>query len=176
MAVTELLLPLRSLFEWVDALPSSVELRGTQYLYSWIIVAHVMTMAMFAGLIVFMDVRLLGAGHMRTPFSQIQRRLFPWQMTAFALAVITGGALLYAQPLRYYTSVYFWMKLATMGLAGLNALAFEYVTVQTMPAWDAARRPPAAARLAGCLSLVLWAVVIIEGRLIPYALTWFPSE
>jgi hypothetical protein len=174
--MADVFLPLRHLFEWVEALPSSIALRESQYVYNWIIVLHVVTMAMFAGLIIVMDVRLLGSGHMQTPFSQIQRRLFPWQMLGFASSVLTGAAILYAQPMRYYASVYFCMKVATIGLAGLNALAFELVTVRSVPAWDSARTPPFGARLAGALSIVLWTAVIVEGRLIPYSLTWFLQE
>jgi len=174
--LSELLLPLRNLFEWIDAFPSSIELRGSQYVYSWILVSHVISMCFFAGLVFVMDLRLLGAGHMQTPFSQIQRRLFPWQMLGFGLSVVTGLALVYAQPMRYYGSIYFWMKLAAVGLAGLNALAFEYVSSHSVGAWDSTNTPALRARLAGALSIVLWAIVIVEGRLIPYSLTWFPQE
>jgi hypothetical protein len=172
----DVLTPVRHLFEWADTLPGSVPLRESLYLHGWITVAHVVSMAAFAGLIILMDLRLLGLGHMAIPFSQIQRRLFRWQMLTFGVSVATGLALFYAQPLRYYPSVYFWMKLATIGLAGLNALAFEYMTAASVPAWDTARRTPAAARLAGGLSLFFWAAVILEGRMIPYALIWFPRE
>lgn len=174
--MSELFLPLRHLFEWVDSFPTSVALRESQYAHSWITVAHVVAMSMFAGLIAMMDLRLLGAAQMQVPFSQVQRRLFPWQMATFALSAATGIALAYAQPMRYFESIYFWLKLLTIWLAFLNALAFEYATVFSMPAWDAATRPPLGARLAGALSLLLWAAVIVEGRMIPYSLTWFYRE
>jgi hypothetical protein len=174
--MNQVLLPLRLTVEWIDSLPSSIALRESIYLHSWITVAHVVSMAVFAGLIIFMDVRLIGAGHMETAFSQIRRRLFPWQMAAFALSAATGLALFYAQPLRYYPSIYFWLKLTTIGVAGLNALAFEYVSASSIPQWDESDRPPAGARVAGALSICLWAAVILEGRMIPYANTWFPQE
>jgi hypothetical protein len=172
----ELLLSLRHLFAWVDAFPSSVALRESQYLHSWITVAHVVTMAAFAGLILVMDLRLLGVGHMQLPFSQVQRRLFPWQIAAFGLSAATGLALVYAQPLRYFESIFFWLKIGTVGLTFLNALAFEYATVFSVERWDTATRPPLGAKLAGAVSLVLWAAVIVEGRMIPYSLSWFVRE
>jgi hypothetical protein len=172
----DVLLSLRHLFEWVDAFPSSIALRESQYLHSWITVAHVVTMAAFAGLIIVMDIRLLGVGHTALPFSQIQRRLFPWQMGAFGLSVVTGLALLYAQPLRYLESIFFWLKVGTIGLTFLNALAFEFATVFSVDRWDIGVRPPLGARLAGAVSLLLWTAVIVEGRMIPYSLTWFIRE
>jgi hypothetical protein len=172
----ELLLALRHLFEWVDGFPTSIALRESQYLHSWITVAHVVTMAAFAGLIIVMDLRLLGVGHLQLPFSEVQRRLFPWQMIAFGLSGATGLALVYAQPLRYIDSIFFWLKIGTVGLTFLNALAFEFATVFSVSRWDTASRPPFGARLAGAVSLLLWTAVIVEGRMIPYSLTWFIRE
>jgi hypothetical protein len=176
MAMDSFLLTLRGVFEWIDTLPSSIALRESQYVYSWVIVAHVISMCLFAGLIVIMDLRLLGVGHQHTPFSQIQIRLFPWQMLGFAISVGTGVALVYALPMRYFGSIYFWMKMAAMGLAALNAAAFHYVTHSGGGMWDSDRVPPFGARLAGALGIVLWATVVLEGRLIPYSLTWFQQE
>jgi hypothetical protein len=174
--MSDLLTPVRRLFEWVDTFPSSIALRESQYLWSWIVVAHVIGVCMFAGLLVMMDLRLVGRAHVTLPFSRLQRRLFAWQMGGMAVSFLTGIALVYAQPMRYYGSVFFWMKMATMGLAALNAMAFHYGVYATVDTWDAARRTPSAARLAGLFGIVLWAIVVVEGRLIPYSLTWFPQE
>ena len=76
--MNEFLLPLRSLFERVDGLPSSVAIRESLDVYSWILTAHVVSMAVFAGLVLMMDLRLLGIGNMHTPFSRLQQTLFPW--------------------------------------------------------------------------------------------------
>jgi hypothetical protein len=130
-------------------------------------------MMMFAGTILMMDLRLLGVGYMQTPFSQVQRRLFPWQMAAMLFSAMTGLALVYGNPPNYVTNIIFWVKMLAMALAGLNALAFHYITEYTLVDWDAGRTPPTGAKLAGALSIVLWCNVIVSGRLIPYALTWF---
>lgn len=176
MSPPDLLSSLRTLFEWVDAFPSSIELRGSQYVYSWILVAHVVSVCAFTGLVLLMDLRLLGIGYQQTPFPRLQRQLFPWQMGGMALSLVTGVVLVYAQPLRYYGSVYFWMKMAAMALAGLNALAFHYVSYPAVAAREGQPALPIGARFAGGLGLVLWATVVVEGRLIPYALIWFPQE
>jgi hypothetical protein len=128
---------------------------------------------MFAGTILMMDLRLLGVGHMQTPFSQVQRRLFPWQMAGMTFAAGTGLALVYGNPMNYVTNIIFWVKMLAIVLAGLNALAFHFITEYTLVDWDSTVRPPFGAKLAGAISIVLWANVIVSGRLIPYALTWF---
>ena len=170
----ELLVPLRSLFEQVDALPSSVALRESLDLYSWILVSHVVSMAVFAGLVLMMDLRLLGIGNMRTPFSQLQRRLFPWQMAAMTASAITGLLLVYAEPMRFYGSFPFWIKVVLMVLASINAMAFHYTTLLTVDRWDIERVLPFGARLAGAVGLALWASVVVSGRLIAY--NWFVTR
>ena len=73
-----------------------------------------------------MDLRLLGIGNNSTSISQIQRRLFPWQMVGMAISAVSGLALVYAQPMRFYPNVFFWIKTVMMLVAGANVLAFHY--------------------------------------------------
>ena len=170
--MADALAALRDLFMYVSELESSLELRGSLYVAPWITVIHVVSITMFAGTILTMDLRLLGSANMETPFSQVQRRLFPWQMAGMTMATITGLALVFANPMNYFANIIFWTKMFSMAIAGLNALAFHFITEYTVIQWDTASRPPFAARLAGGLSVLLWINVIIAGRLIPYATTW----
>jgi hypothetical protein len=165
---------LRALFEWVENLPSSTTLREAAYGYPYLLAGHVVGMLFFAGLILMMDLRLAGLAHVNTRVSQIQKRLFPWQMLSLALAVITGSLLFYSQPLRYWGKAFFWMKFLMMGLAGVNAVGFHLTTYRSVARWDSDAVPPLRARLAGILSIVLWAAVVVFGRLTAY--DWLTYE
>jgi hypothetical protein len=159
---------IRSWFEWIDAMPSSIAIRESVFGYPYLLTAHAVSMALFAGLIIMMDLRLLGWAFKRTPLSQVQKQLFPWQMFTMVASSITGAILLYGQPLRYYGKVFFWTKMVLMVFAGLNALYFHYTTYKTVAAWDTVDRPPFGAKLAGALSIVLWFGVVIFGRITAY--------
>jgi hypothetical protein len=159
---------IRSLFEWVDAMPSSIAIRESVYGYPYLLTAHAVSMALFAGLVIMMDLRLLGWAYKRTPLSQVQRQLFPWQMFTMVASGITGAVLLYGQPLRYYGNVFFWVKMVLMAFAGLNALYFHYTTYKSVATWDTSDRPPFGAKLAGALSIALWFGVVIFGRITAY--------
>jgi hypothetical protein len=165
---------IRSVFEAVDALPSSVAIRESIYGYPALLTAHVIAMCLFAGLVIMMDLRLVGLAYRETPVSQIQRRLFPWQMVGMTLSAITGGLLFYGQPLRYYGKVFFWIKVLFMVLAGVNAIAFHFTTYRSVATWDSDRALPTGARLAGAFSLALWAGVVMTGRLTAY--NWLTYE
>lgn len=168
--MAEFLMPVRNVFEYVSNIQQSIDLRESQYVWSLFEVAHVLCMCLFAGLIVMMDLRLLGVGNMQTPFSVLQRRLFPWQMLGMTLSAITGLVLVFGDPMRFYSNIFFWMKMSLMVIAGLNAMAFHYTTYFDVDKWDT-KVPPYGAKLAGALGIGLWAFVIVAGRLIPY--NWF---
>lgn len=160
---------IKSWFEFVDALPSSIAIRESIYGYPALLTSHVVAMCLFSGLIIMMDLRLVGIAYREIPVSQIQKRLFPWQMFGMALSAITGSMLFYGQPLRYYGKVFFWTKVVFMILAGVNALAFHFTTYRSVATWDRNDSMlPLGARLAGVFSLALWAGVILTGRLTAY--------
>ena len=120
-------------------------------------------MTLIAGLLIMMDLRLMGVGNLRTPVSRIQDRLFPWQMVGLAASVVTGGLLFYGQPMRFYGNFYFWVKNGLMLLALVNAMWFHLTTYRSVAEWDTDTTPPFPARMAGALGMVLWAGVIVTG-------------
>ena len=160
---------LRPLFEWADTLPSSIALRESLNAYPFLLTAHIISMCLFAGLIAYWDLRLVGLAFKRVTVSDIPKRLFPWSLTGFAISVITGGLLLYSKPMVYYTNFYFWLKTGMIVLAGLNMMVFHFTTERSVASWGDSAKPPRAAQLAGVVSLVLWAAIVATGRLIAYS-------
>jgi hypothetical protein len=157
-------------FRWLEAnAPGGAYLRESTYGFSILLTTHVVFMCLFMGLIIMMDLRLVGAGNLRTPPEEIQKRLFPWQIFGFVVVLISGVLLFYSKPLYYYGKGFFWTKLILMGLAGVNAGVIHYVTHRGGGGWDSG-----AARTAGAMSLLLWACVLITGRLIAYE--WWTTE
>jgi hypothetical protein len=161
---------LLDLFRWMEVnLPGSAYLRESTYGFSALLTIHVVAMCIFLGLIVMMDLRLVGVANLRSRPSEIQARLFPWQMVGFTIIVISGVMLLWAQPLRYYGKTFFWWKMGLMALAGVNAAVIHSITHRSEAAWDGR-----AAKFAGAASLVLWAGVLTFGRLVAYE--WMTTE
>jgi hypothetical protein len=95
-------------------------------------------------------------------------------MVTMALSAVTGAALLYGNPLRYYVKPFFWIKMTLMFLAGLNAMVFHLTTYRSVSTWDTSAVVPRGARLAGAFGLLLWAGVIGFGRITAY--NWMDLE
>jgi hypothetical protein len=77
---------------------------------------------------------------------------------------------------RYYGKLFFWMKMGVMVFAGLNALAFHLTAYRSVAAWDTDAKTPMAAKFAGIASIVLWAVVLMFGRLTAYEWLTYPFD
>jgi hypothetical protein len=165
---------IKSIFQAIEALPSSTAFRESLNGYPFALTAHVVSMCMFAGLILMMDLRLAGYGFQDTPFSELQKRLFPWQMFTLLVTSASGLLLFYGQPMRYYGKLLFWIKICLMIVAGINALYFHMTTYRSVGKWDRDALLPYGARLAGVISIAAWAGVIVFGRLTAY--NWFTYE
>jgi hypothetical protein len=157
--------------EWLEGLAWTTAIRESTWGYPTIETAHVASVVVFAGLVIVMDLRLVGVAFTHAPLTQIQRRLFPWQMAGLVPSTATGFLLCVVDPLRYYGNVFFRVKLVLLALAGLNALTFHLRTYRTAGRLDENPQLTATARLAGTISLLLWFAIIVSGRLIAY--NWF---
>jgi hypothetical protein len=65
-------------------------------------------------------------------------------------------------------NVIFWIKLALIVLAGLNALLFHKTLYKKVALWDVNCTSPLAARYIAVASILLWLTVIACGRLLAY--------
>jgi len=157
--------------EWIEGLAWTTAIRESAWGYPIIEIAHVASIVAFAGLVIMMDLRLVGLAFTHAPLMQIQRRLFPWQMAALVPATATGALLFVVDPLRYYGNIFLGVKLSLVALAGINALAFHLMTYRTDGQWDEHPQVAVRAWRAGAVSLLLWSAVIVSGRLI--AFSWF---
>ena len=160
--------------QWLAETPGSIALHESLYMYPLIESAHVLTLCLFLGMAIMFDLRLLGVALRRVPITEMKRRLGPWMTIGFIVMVITGALLFYAIPIRSYQSIWFRGKVVALILAGLNAFVFHAGIDRRVAAWDLAAVPPPAARRAGATSLVLWAVIVVAGRMIAY--NWFDCD
>jgi uncharacterized membrane protein len=120
-----------------------------------------------------LDLRLLGLTLQRVPASEVMARLLPWTAAGFLVMITSGALLFYSAPVLRYQNLFFRLKMATLVLAVMNAWVFHRTAYRKVADWDLDPVPPLQARVAAGLSLVLWAILITMGRMIPYQEYWF---
>jgi len=160
--------------KWLAETQWSIDLHESLYMYPLVESVHVLTLCLFVGMSVMLDLRLLGLTLKRVPVSEVTRRLLPWMTVGFIIMVITGAALFYAIPVRSYQSIWFRVKMVMLALAGVNAWIFHSGIHKRVVDWDLDAVPPRAARVAGVCSLMLWALIVVSGRMIAY--NWFDCD
>ena len=157
--------------QWLEKTEWSIALHESLWVYPIVESVHVLTLCLFVGTAVMLDLRLLGVTMRRVPVSEVAGRLLPWMAAGFAIMVISGGLLFYAVPVRNYLNIFFRLKAAMLLLAGLNAWVFHSTVYRRVAEWDSSPVPPRGARIAASLSLTLWAGIVVAGRMIAY--NWF---
>ena len=156
---------------WLESTPASIALHESIWVYPIVESVHVLTLCVFLGLTVLLDLRLLGAALPGMPVSQVTKRFMPWTIAGFVVMVVSGALLFYAIPVKTYLNIFFRLKVAFLLMAGLNVLVFQRTVSRSLREWDLDVRPPRRARWAGGVSLALWAAIVVCGRMIAY--NWF---
>jgi len=165
---------LAHLCEWLAATRGSIALHESLYAYPLVESVHVLTLCMFVGLAAILDLRLLGLTLRRVAVSEVATRLLPWMVVGFLVMMTTGALLFYAIPVRSFHNVFFRLKMIMLLAAGVNAWVFHARVYRRVFEWDRDPIAPKAARVGGVLSLILWAVIIVSGRMIAY--NWFDCD
>jgi hypothetical protein len=157
--------------QWIAAMPSSSGLHESFYMYNWIESTHVLTLTVFLGMLLVIDLRMLGLIMPTVPASTIAHRLDRPMMIGFTVMIVTGLALFWAIPIRSTQSIWFRLKVVLLIAAGINAFLFRKHMSQPNLPWDKDPVPPKRVRIGAALSLTFWAGVVIAGRCIAY--DWF---
>jgi uncharacterized membrane protein len=165
---------LLSFAEWVDTHAWSTALHESLYMYPWVESTHVLTLCLFVGTLIAVDLRLLGFVFKDVPVSHVTNRMLPWTVAGFVIMTITGLLLFYAIPVRTYQSLWFRIKVILLIIAGINAWFFHKKVQRDQALWDSNPIPPKGARVSAAVSLVMWAGVIVTGRFIAY--NWFDCD
>ncbi len=152
----------------VSELPLSLAIGESFYLFPALNLAHVLAIVLLAGTIAIVDLRLIGAALHDIPISRLSAQLLPLTWLGAGIMFVTGALLFAPQASRIYANPALQAKLALLVLAGINVVVWHVSLARNRAAWDTRTRPPWQARLAGSLSLLLWAGIIIAGRLIAF--------
>jgi hypothetical protein len=160
--------------EWLASTRGSIALHESLYMYPLVESVHVLTLCLFVGLAAALDLRLMGLTLRRVPVSEVTSRLLPWMAAGFVVMMTTGALLFYAIPVRSYHNIFFRLKIVMLIVAGLNAWVFHAQVYRHVLDWDLDPMTPKRARVGGALSLLLWAIIIVSGRMIAY--NWFDCD
>jgi len=144
------------------------DFRESQLMYPVILSTHLACIAVFGGMILMTDLRLMGLALKSMTVTEVVERFRFWKRIGFCIMIFAGLLLGCSEAVKYSPNPFFWIKMVLLALVGVHALAFRPTVYNNTAAIDREPKLPSNAKLAGVLSLVLWLSILSMGRLIAY--------
>lgn len=140
--------------------------RESELFYPAVLSTHLTCIAIFGGMILAGNLRLLGLAFKSIPAAEFIRTLRPWKHAGLTIMLTAGILLAGSRADTYYPNTYFRLKLLLLTTLFAHGLFFR-------PVYHADDAGPASgvranAKLAAGLSLLLWTAVVCAGRWIAY--------
>ena len=148
---------LEGLFQWMEA---QAVYGSSPYLGPAVNLVHLLSMVLFAGALLIVDLRLIGVGVTETPLPKIARDARPWLIAGLVGIVLTGIPQTMERATDQYRTSIFWMKmyLILFGLIWLVTVRRRAVRAESPAgAWP---------KVVGIVSILVWGSVAALARLI----------
>ena len=153
---------------WYQNTPLCAALRDSSYAFPIILTLHLTFISLFGAMVLATDLRLLGWGFRRQPLSDIVEQLRWPKRVGFVMVATCGALVLGTKAEEYFLNPFFRIKLTLLTLVAVHALIFRGSVYNKAAEFNGLREPPTRAKLAGGISLFLWACIVCAGRSIGY--------
>jgi len=136
--------------------------------YPIVLSIHLTCIALFGGMILATDLRLLGVAFKGLTITEMVTSLRPWKRLGGTVMIAMGLLLAACEAEKYAPNPFFWAKMIILGLIGVHAIVFRPIVYNKTEELDRSPVIPTRAKVAASLSLVLWTAMFVMGRLIAY--------
>lgn len=138
-------------------------MRASSWVTTFLLIFHFTGLALLVGGVGIVDLRVLGVA--RAIPIKAALGFLPYAIAGFVMNLLTGLAFITYNPQAYWDNPAFKLKMLLIGVAGLNALYFTFIEEPRLAKYPE-REPELLMKASALLSLLLWPVVIVLGRLI----------
>jgi hypothetical protein len=159
---------LLSLAQWAQSTDFFTAIRGSWYVYPVIMSTHVAAIALFGGMILAGDLRLLGVAFRKRSVADVFDQLRWLKRVGFLIVATCGILMLGSKAEEYYYNIFFRTKMCILALIFIHGWVFRGSVYRKVAEFDKAGRISGRAKLAAALSILLWTGMVIAGRGIGY--------
>ena len=152
------------LFFWYDHTPLSVAMRKSTWAFAVTEMIHLLALTLLGGVVLVVNLRLLGAVLPTRPAARIARDLLPLFLVGAGTLVVTGILMLGEETMKCYNSEAFRWKMLLLAPALLLSLGVHRRLTSSAGSFASGWFAKASA----VLSLALWLSVGAAGRVIGY--------
>ena len=133
---------------------------------------HIVGIAMVMGSVLMIDLRILGWAGMDQTLRQTSRRFGPWLTGSLSLLLATGILMVIGEPVRELVTFSFWLKMALVAVGTVVAAIFQAALGRHEQPWEETLVHRPSIRGLAILTVLIWAGIIVLGRLIAYDHVW----
>lgn len=133
---------------------------------------HIVGIAMVMGSVLLIDLRILGWAGMDQTLRQTVRRFGPWLTNSLWLMLATGVLMVVGEPVRELLTFSFWLKMALVAIGAVVAVIFQTTLRRHDQQWGETLVHRPSIRTLAILTFLVWACIIVLGRLIAYDHIW----
>ena len=149
-------------FEWMGGLRLSAFFLESIWPTPIIQNIHLVAIAVFAGSVLVVDLRMLGRGLRETPLADLARAVEPWLIGSFVVLVLSGIPQMTSTALKQYYSPFFWWKMQAVLIGVIWTIAVR----RRVAMRPEAEVGPVWPKVVALVSIALWTSVTIGARLI----------
>ncbi len=154
--------------QWVQSTWLFTALRYSWYVYPVVMSTHLLGIALFGGLILMTNLRLLGWAMRKHSVTDVVNQLRVPKRIGFIVVATCGILMLGSKAEEYYYNVFFRIKLVLLALMFIHGWVFRRSVYYNTEEIDRSPEIPGRAKLAAYLSLAVWACIACAGRGIGY--------
>jgi hypothetical protein len=143
-------------------------MRESWHVYPVVMSIHLLCIALFGGMVLLTNMRLLGVSMRNRPVSDVVEQLRVPKRIGLIVIVICGILMLGSKAEEYYYNDFFRLKMVLLALMFLHGWIFRRSVYYNTAEMDRAGKVPGRAKLAASLSLLLWISIACAGRGIGY--------
>ena len=127
---------------------------------------------MVMGSVLMIDLRILGWAGTDQTLRQTTGRFGPWLTGSLWLLLATGLLMVIGEPVRELMTLSFWLKMALVVVGVLVAAIFQRTLRRHERQWEETLVHRRSIKVLAILTFLIWACVIVLGRLIAYDHVW----
>jgi hypothetical protein len=164
MSVSQLLL---EFCHWCNGSFFGHGIRDSVWLFPFVEIFHLLALAVLGGLVVLLNLRLLGLRFAGTATAALWSEVRPWLIGALIVMLASGFLLFSTEAVKMYGNWAFQLKMLLLALAVIFTFTIHRRVLRADPA-----RLPAPLRWVSALTcLALWSGVGLAGRALGYVTT-----
>lgn|SRR5690606_22342828 len=154
--------------EWLQATPFSLAIQAAGWAIPLIQSIHILMIGVVFVSTLMIVLRVLEMVRVEQTFAEVWGRFAPWIWSGLVVMTVTGALLVVAEPVREFTSLSFWLKMALIVVGILATVAFRRSLAPAALARHHEFEFSAAAKAGAVTTLGIWLAIIFLGRAIAY--------